>query len=113
MSPVMPDMPFMSPMPASDSIIFMLSCMVFMCSAISLLRSSWVLALIIFSCMSPMVFICASILAMGSGAAMLLADAAPMGIVGAVLQATKVLAAAMARTSGTNRNWVMTDSWVG
>jgi hypothetical protein len=41
---------------------------------------------------------------------MRLVDALPMGIGGAVLQPAKVLAAAMARASGTNRNWAMTDS---
>src|SRR5659263_655545 len=89
--------PFMPP------IIAMQSFMVFMCSAISLLRSSGVLAFIIFSCMPCMVFIWASILAIWSGVAMLLADAAPMGIAGAVLQAANRVALARTAASGMNR----------
>ena len=87
--------------------------MVFMCSAISLLRSSGVLAFMIFSCMPCMVFICASILVIWSGMAMLLADALPMGIIGAVLQATKALVAVRATAREMNRKLVMTVSWRG
>src|SRR5450830_233184 len=115
MSPVMACMPFMSPMPALDisPIIAMPSCMAFMCSAISLLRSCGVLALIILSCMACMVFICASILAIWSGVTMLLADAVPMGVVGAVLQAASKVALVRTTASGINRKWVMKDSWLG
>src|SRR5450830_1289076 len=107
--------PCMLPMPAPDMppIIAMQSCMVFMCSAISLLRSSGVLAFIIFSCMPCMVFIWASILAIWSGVAMLLAAAVPMGIAGAVLQAISVLAVARTMASGMNRKCVMANSLLG
>jgi hypothetical protein len=44
--------------------------------------------------------------------AMLLADALPMGIIGAVLQATKALVAVRARARGMNRKLFMTDSWL-
>ena len=44
---------------------------------------------------------------------MLLADAAPMGWAGAVLQATSAPAVVRARASGMNRKLVMTDSWMG
>jgi hypothetical protein len=44
--------------------------------------------------------------------AMLLADALPIGIIGAVLQATRALVAARARARGMNRKLVMKDSWL-
>ena len=60
-----------------------------------------------------MVFIWASILAIWSEVPAVLAAAAPIGIIGAVLQAIKVLATESARARGMNLNWVMTNTWLG
>ena len=98
----------------AHSIVFMPSCMVFICSAISLLRSSASWRPSFFRACHAF-FFCGSILFMSilpmeSGLAVPWAAALPMGMDGAVLQAIRVLAANSAAARGRNRKFVMKNS---